>query len=231
MTTNQKQRCGLGALGALPPPSSDHQSKIAGRRGRRAFLVRLLGVVAFSTMLLSVTTTYGLMIPLTITSLVDQASCIIEGRVVAQTCRWTDDRSAIVTDVQIAATDVLLGKTNQVEFTMKGGTVGDRTMFVSDMPVMTNGQQVLIFLRDTAPGESGLVRVAAGASDGRGFTLVGRAQGLYAIQGGTARKSGFSLVGDGAGIDREVGLAGLKAVIRERLNTNKNVTTQKGEAR
>jgi len=63
----------------------------------------------------------ALMVSLATTTLVDRASCIVEGQVTSLTSRWTDDHSAIVTEVVIEATDVLLGDTNRVTFRCKGG--------------------------------------------------------------------------------------------------------------
>ncbi len=159
------------------------------------------------------------MISLATTALVDHASCIVEGRVANVSSRWTEDRSAIVTEVVIDATDVLLGETNRVSFFYKGGVVGDLEMQVSDTPKVTAGQQVLVFLRRLAPEEAGL-----GATDAHGllYTLVGKAQGYYRIEGGRAIKDGFDVVGESNAIDSNLEIAVLKARIQERLAVLRN---------
>jgi hypothetical protein len=159
------------------------------------------------------------MIPLGTTTLVDRASCIVEGRVTSLSSRWTDDRSAIVTEVTIQATDALLGSTNLLTFLYKGGVVGDLEQRVSDMPVVTNGQRLLVFLRALTPEEARLGRTDT--LRGRRYTLVGAAQGLYRIQNSRAIKHGFAVVGDSKVIDRNVDVAVLKARIRERLVTSR----------
>ena len=161
----------------------------------------------------------ALMIPLATTSLVDHASCIIEGQVTNLSSRWTDDRSAIVTEAVVVTTDVLLGNTNCVTFLYKGGVVGDLEQQVSDMPRLTNGQQVLVFLRPQTPDEA--KRDRADAQREPRYTLLGAAQGLYRIEGGRAKKDGFAVVGDSAVIDRNVDVTVLKARIRERLGASR----------
>lgn len=158
----------------------------------------------------------ALMIPLATTQLVDRANCIVEGKVTGLAFHWTDDRSGIVTEVRVEATDVLLGTTNHVTFLYKGGVVGDLEERVSDMPTLANGQHVLVFLRSLAPEEARLDR--ADALRDRRYTLVGAAQGLYKVEGGRAKKGGFSVVGNPAVIDRELDVSLLKTRIRDRLD-------------
>ena len=167
----------------------------------------------------------ALMIPLGTTTLVDRASCIIEGRVTNLTSRWTDDRSAIVTEVVIDAADLILGDTNCVTFLYEGGVVGGLEQRVSDMPTLTNGQQVLVFLRAPIPEEA--QRDRSDALRGYRYALLGAAQGLYRIEGGRAIKEGFTVVGDSTGIDRNIEVKALKARIRERLGA----TQRKGGGR
>ena len=188
----------------------------AGKLYRFRLLNRPL-VAALAMMLLVCADASALMIPLGTTTLVDHASCIVEGRVTNLSCRWTDDHSAIVTEVVIEATDVLLGETNRVSFFRPGGVVGELEQRVSDMPKLTNGQQVLVFLRAPTPQEA--QRDNPGAIRGRRYTLVGAAQGLYRIEGTRANKDGFAIVGNPAVIDRNLDVTELKTRIRERLAT------------
>jgi hypothetical protein len=165
--------------------------------------------------LLACRTASALMIPLATPTLIDSASCIVEGRVTNLCSRWTDDHSAIVTEVTIDVTDVLLGDTNRVIFLYKGGVVGDLAQRVSDMPVVRNGQQVLVFLRALTPEEANRDRPIATRE--LRHTLVGAAQGLYRIEGRRAIKDGFKVLGDPAVIEHDVDLTTIKTRIRERL--------------
>jgi hypothetical protein len=164
------------------------------------------------------------MVPLGTTTLVDRASCIVEGRVTKVSSRWTDDHSTIITEVGIEVTDVLLGNTNQLTFCYQGGVVDDVEQQVSDMPAVKAGEQVLLFLRAPTPAEAR--RERAVATRGTRYTLLGAAQGLYRIQGSRASKDGFKVIGDATTIDRDLDATALKARIRERLKA----TGRKGGA-
>jgi hypothetical protein len=190
--------------------------EVAGKLYRFRLLNRPL-LAALSMMLLTCADASALMVPLGTTTLVDQASCIVEGRVTKLSCRWTDDHSAIVTEAVIQTTEVLLGETNQVRISLLGGVVDNLEQRVSDMPKLTNGQQVLVFLRSPAPEEA--QRDLPGAKRGRSYALVGAAQGLYRIEGTRANKDGFAIVGDPSVIDRNLDVTELKARIRQRLAT------------
>ena len=183
---------------------------VAARRG--------LCVVVLGLSLWAGTDAKALMVPLGTTTLVDRASCIVEGRVTNLLSRWTDDHSAIVTEVVVEVTDVLLGDTNRVTFLYGGGVVDGLSQRVSDMPTLTNGQQVLVFLRPPVPEEARRDRPDAGR--GPRYGLLGASQGLYRIEGARAKKEGFTVVGDSSIIDRNVDVTEIKGRIRERLDAS-----------
>ena len=157
----------------------------------------------------------ALMIPLATASLVDRASCIVEGRVTSVSSHWTDNRSGIVTEVEVDVTDALLSSTNRVSFMYQGGVVDGIEQRVSDMPVVQNGQQILVFLRKPFPMEARRLQQARLRSSG--YVLVGSAQGLWRITGKEASKSGFTVAGDSVKIDRIIDGGVLKSRIRQRL--------------
>ena len=157
----------------------------------------------------------ALMVPFATTTLVDRATCIVEGRVTAVTSHWTDDRSGIFTEVEVAVTDSLLGSTNRLTFVYPGGEVGGVGQRVSDMPEVTAGQQILVFLRKPLPEEA--KRLGKARAPAERLVLVGAAQGVCRISGGRAVKSGFTVAGDDSEIDRNAGAEELKSRIRQRL--------------
>lgn len=158
----------------------------------------------------------AVMLPLATTTLVDRASCIVEGRVSAVTSHWTEDRSGIVTEVTLDVKETLLGDTNRVTFLYPGGVVGQVGQRVSDMPSVTNGQEVLVFLRQPKPSVARHGRL--GAEVASRPVLVGAAQGLMRLKGGRAVKDGFSVAGEAGMIDRDVDVKELKSRIRQRLS-------------
>lgn len=159
------------------------------------------------------------MVPVATTTMVDRASCIVEGRVAEVASLWTEDRSGIVTEVTLDVTDAFLGNTNRVTFLYQGGCVDGIEQRVSDMPTVALGQQILVCLRQ--PKASAERRRRLGAARETKPVLVGSAQGLWRIGGGRAVKEGFSLVGDDRGVDRDVDAAALKSRIRQRVSTTR----------
>lgn len=178
-----------------------------GSRGRLAWTSAFLALLAADVT--------ALMEPLSTPALVDGAACIVEGRVAGLSSRWTDDGSAIVTEVALDVTDVLLGETNRVTFLYDGGEVGALGQRVSDMPSLKKGQQVFVFLHALTPRESGRERRAA--HQVCRYSLVGAAQGVYRIEGTRAVKDGFSVVGDASEVERNIDVKALKDKVRQRL--------------
>jgi hypothetical protein len=206
----------MTALGVFPGPVFRRRVRLW---LRLPLLNRFLFRGAFLAALLVCANASATMISLATTTLVDRASCIVEGQVTNVSSRWTDDHSAIVTEVVVVTTDVLLGSTNCVTFLYKGGVVGDLQQRVSDMPKVTNGQRVLAFLRPQTADEAR--RDYARPQGQTRYALVGSAQGLYRIEGGRAKKDGFTVVGDSAIIDRDTDVTALKTRIRERLGASR----------
>lgn len=155
------------------------------------------------------------MVSLATSTLVDGAACIVEGRIAELSSRWTDDRSGIVTEVVVDAREVLLGDTNRIAFFYPGGGVGELEQRVSDMPALTQGQEILVFLR--APIREEAQRDPSAGLRGVRYTLMGAAQGVYRIEEGRAIKEGFTVVDDSAVIDRRLDARALKALVRDRL--------------
>lgn len=180
------------------------------RRGQSVLKLLLFSVAWFCAEARAV------MVPLATTTLVDRASCIVEGRVASVTSHWTEDRSGIVTEVTLDVKETLLGETNRVTFLYPGGVVGQVGLRVSDMPAVTNGQEVLVFLRQ--PNPSVARRSRLGPDRASRPVLVGSAQGLWQVKGGRAVKDGFSVAGEAGMIDRDVDVKELKSRIRQRLS-------------
>ncbi|MCY1074575.1 matrixin family metalloprotease [Archangium lansingense] len=93
---------------------------------------------------------------------------VIHGRVVQATSRSLQGSGRIVTDVEVAVAEVLLGSvpSPSVRIVLPGGTVGDLRQHVSGAPELTPGEEVVLFL---APGTDGP-------------RVVGLAQGAFRVQ-------------------------------------------------
>src|SRR6266581_2038145 len=87
----------------------------------------------------------------------------------------------IVSHMQLQVLETLKGPAaNSIPFAMEGGTVGDLTMRVSDMPTMQIGEQAVFFLDSTSSG---------------GFQSYGRGLGILKVDS-TNHVSGSSLLLD-----------------------------------
>lgn len=168
---------------------------VKSRAGGRFFCVVFIAGVLFCT------SAPALMLPLSTSTLVDLSSCIVEGQVTGLSSRWTADGSSIVTEVTVDVTDALLGETNRVTFLYEGGVVGDIGQRVSDMPTVTTGQQVLVFLREMTGQEAareissnGGARSLSSTVPEKRYMLSGSAQGFCRIEKGRAIKGGFTVL-------------------------------------
>jgi hypothetical protein len=82
----------------------------------------------------------------TLTARADQ---IVSGEVIHTECFAIED-GRIYTRATILVTEHLKGaKDAEVEVVIPGGTVGDMTMRMSEAPSFTDGESVILFLKDT----------------------------------------------------------------------------------
>ncbi len=101
---------------------------------------------------------------------------VIVGTVVDARSYWNADHTFIFTDVQIASTNVVKGKSPQeLTVTLMGGTVGETTTLIVAGPVLEPGKSYVLFLnRETLPGNN--LRL----------TVRDHVQGVFEIRGGRA---------------------------------------------
>lgn len=105
---------------------------------------------------------------LTLEELVSRARLIVRGRVIDTTARWNADHTRIYTYVTIRPTEYIKGasKTGDLVIEVPGGTVGDLTLRVTDVPTFKEGEDTVVFLRDEY------------------FQVVGWYQGKYTVEEG-----------------------------------------------
>jgi hypothetical protein len=158
--------------------------------------------------------------------LVANHSTIVVGEVVSAHSYWQEDRSFIVTDFRIAATEILKGNARKTEMTVTvlGGTVGDLTTLIPGGADYAVGKQYLMFLADRPlPGSTGEL-TAPSHSQGV-FEIVRARDGYRAISQAKAEH----LVPDALGfVDPPGGAEGMlleemKASIRTLASQNQEV--------
>jgi hypothetical protein len=81
---------------------------------------------------------------------------IVQGRVVDIHSYWSADHSFIMTDVRVRPGTIFKGSGSRSEdmtFTLPGGTVGETTVLLIGMPELVPGSEYLLFLnREELPG-------------------------------------------------------------------------------
>ncbi len=83
-------------------------------------------------------------------ALVDRSQAVIVGTVTGKRSRWEENGGMIYTYVTVRVEEVVAGAVGRPVITIKcpGGTVGDITCEVSDVPSFSVGERAILFLRD-----------------------------------------------------------------------------------
>ena len=100
--------------------------------------------------------------------LVAENGLVVVGEVVGTRSYWNDPGTLILTDVQIAVSEILKGKLadHEITVTIPGGTVGDDTVAMIGGAELLPGNAYVLFLeKGDLPGVSG-VRVVRDLSQG-----------------------------------------------------------------
>lgn len=162
----------------------------------------------------------ALMVKLSLHKLTTGADAIIVGEVKDIRCEWSLDRQIILSIAAVQIQEVLKGDfyNNKIFIQHPGGTVGDISLKVSDMPTFQTDEKVLVFLKsitDMADPKNSLVVTLNFLP---AFRVFGGAQGKYFIDtDGMAQKSGYSLIAKEDKQLRSLTLAELKTMIKKIL--------------
>ncbi len=82
---------------------------------------------------------------------VELSQKIIRGEVTSMKSYWNPERTLIYTDVIVRADEYLKGDgSREIVLKIPGGTVGDKTQWVSDTPQFSMGNSYVIFLESSA---------------------------------------------------------------------------------
>ena len=88
--------------------------------------------------------------PLGIERMSELATQVVAGRIEKMESTWNHDHSRIYTRVTMRVERVLSGQAgNRIVFRIPGGTVGETTVMVSEMPHFREGEETVVFLRGT----------------------------------------------------------------------------------
>jgi hypothetical protein len=126
---------------------------------------RSLVVVALTSLACVASLSATTVLPITFEELVSEATTIVRGEVVDVRAEWRDhaDGAEIVTKVTVRVQQILKGRPGtQLELAFLGGTIGDRTLAISDMPQFRVGERDFLFIDDVSRPASPLVGFFAG---------------------------------------------------------------------
>jgi len=88
--------------------------------------------------------------PLGIQKMSELATQVVAGTIERMESTWNHDHSRIYTRVTMRVERVLSGQAGRrIVFRIPGGTVGDTTVMVSEMPHFRVGEETVVFLRGT----------------------------------------------------------------------------------
>ncbi len=88
--------------------------------------------------------------PLGIAKMSELATQVVAGAIEKMESTWNHDHSRIYTRVTMRVDRVLSGQAGrQIVFRIPGGTVGETTVMVSEMPHFRVGEETVVFLRGT----------------------------------------------------------------------------------
>ena len=114
--------------------------------------------------------------PLGLERLADLATSVVVGTIESAEGEWNYDRTRIHTRFTLDVERVLAGRASgKATFRVLGGTVGETTVMVSEMPRFSIGERVVVFLR---------------GSGGRLPSVVGGPEGKIALDAGPGEEDG-----------------------------------------
>lgn len=157
------------------------------------------------------------MIKLPLLRLSQASDIIILGNVEDIRCEWSLNKEIILTVTTLKIKEVWKGqvRNSRIFIQTPGGTIGDLSLKVSDVPVFQKGEDVVVFLKTIDDvkllGNSFSVSLNYLPS----FFVFGRAQGKYSIdKHKIARKWGYFLLDKEADKDNVLTLSELEARIK-----------------
>ncbi len=127
-------------------------------------------------------------VPPTFDELVSRAEVILQGSVASVRSEWTGDggNRRIISYVTFTSEDVIKGNAGATyTLRMLGGTVGDRTMEVTDAPKFVQGDRVILFVENNGTQFIPLVGIMHGCfrvqQDGTNLVLSNSGKGFSSV--------------------------------------------------
>ena len=180
---------------------------------------------------LFIPSSFSLMIKLPLKQLTQTANIIILGEVENIRCEWSLNKEIILTVTTLRIKEVWKGHTrySRVFIQAPGGTIGDLSLKVSDVPVFQKGEEVLVFLKTIDDVLNLRNSFSVSLNYFPSYSVFGSAQGKYSIdKNSIARKWGYSLLNKDKEFDTDNGLtlseleARIKVIVKDDLKKRQN---------
>ena len=143
---------------------------------------RLRPFLTAAALLVAAAVASAMVVPLQLSVMVAQSDLIVHGRVVGLQSSWTQEGSAMQTDVTLQVLDVVASEEDvqeDVTFRIDGGRIGEQEVRTSVDPVFDKGDEGIFFLQF--------------AADMQHPTLVGHSQGFLPSEGGAVTIEGETM--------------------------------------
>jgi hypothetical protein len=141
-------------------------------------------LVLFITVLGVAENTAALMLKMSLEELTLGADTIIVGQVLHRKSHWNKDKTDIFTQTVISAKESLKGIANsgKIVISVPGGTIGDTTVEVTDVPDFSVGEKVVIFINPLTNQQATEEGLEIAGDDAPWFRIHGGFQGKLIIQ-------------------------------------------------
>jgi matrixin len=91
--------------------------------------------------------------------LVSRSALVLHGRVIKVHARPTEDPMNLETEVTVQVEEAIKGQVaSRLTFVLPGGSIGERFMFLTDIPEFSADQEVVLFMDDTHSKLTGLIQ-------------------------------------------------------------------------
>jgi len=175
---------------------------------------------------------FSLMIKLPLERLTLSADIIILGDVEDVRYEWSLNKEIIQTVTTLKIKEVWKGKVrySRIFVQTPGGTIGDLSLKVSDVPVFQKGEETLVFLKRVDDVMNLQNSFSVSLNYLPSFSVFGQAQGKYSIDRNmTARKEGYSILDKGENKDNVLTLSELETRIKVMVKNDLKKRQEKNE--
>jgi len=118
-------------------------------------IISLTCWVIISFFLLSSTESKAQVLQTSVQEMTNESTAVLYGKCTSKRCEWNEDRSIIYTYVTIAPEEYVKGNLgSEAVIAVPGGRVGDIIYEVSEMPVFTEGEDVVAFIWTSPSGKN-----------------------------------------------------------------------------